>query len=191
VLAELSLALGHDTGIASQPDAFEALTQAVPFYAGIGDADIGGRGVRWQEGPSADAFPDGSGPAGPASAEAQSSGESGPADLPTSGEGDGSLTLGTYRDLWAGPITELNPPLKFLEPRQRVELSPADAERLGLSSGDEASVARNGTRVQAEVVVRERVQKGVCFLIEGVAQGNANALLNGGAVSVTVERARP
>ena len=24
--------------------------------------------------------------------------------------------LGTYRDLWAGPITELNPPLKFLTP---------------------------------------------------------------------------
>ena len=27
-----------------------------------------------------------------------------------------SLALGTYRDLWAGPITELNPPLKFLAP---------------------------------------------------------------------------
>ena len=26
------------------------------------------------------------------------------------------LALGTYRDLWAGPITELNPPLKFLAP---------------------------------------------------------------------------
>ncbi|HEX5374991.1 MAG TPA: NADH-quinone oxidoreductase subunit NuoG, partial [Solirubrobacterales bacterium] len=34
VLAELSLALGHDTGISSQPSAFAALTQAVPFYAG-------------------------------------------------------------------------------------------------------------------------------------------------------------
>ena len=35
VLAELSLALGHDTGISSQPSAFPALTEAVPFYAGI------------------------------------------------------------------------------------------------------------------------------------------------------------
>ncbi|HEY5709412.1 MAG TPA: NADH-quinone oxidoreductase subunit NuoG, partial [Solirubrobacterales bacterium] len=52
VLAELSLALGHDTGIASQPSAFAALAEAVPFYAGITDADIGGRGVRWQETPS-------------------------------------------------------------------------------------------------------------------------------------------
>ena len=47
---------------------------------------------------------------------------------------DGALTLGTYRDLWAGPITELNPPLKFLQPQQRVELSLADAERLGSST---------------------------------------------------------
>ena len=45
------LALGHDTGIDSQPSAFAALTDAVPFYAGITDADIGGRGIRWQDDP--------------------------------------------------------------------------------------------------------------------------------------------
>ena len=49
VLAELSLALGHDTGITSQPSAFAALAEAVPFYAGIDDAEIGGRGIRWQD----------------------------------------------------------------------------------------------------------------------------------------------
>ena len=79
VLAELSLALGHDTGISSQPSAFAALTEAVPFYAGITDAEIGGRGVRWQERPAASCVPPNRvGPAGPASAKAQSSGESGP-----------------------------------------------------------------------------------------------------------------
>ncbi len=40
VLAELSLALGHDTGVSSQPSAFAALGAAVPFYSGITDADI-------------------------------------------------------------------------------------------------------------------------------------------------------
>ena len=57
VLAELSLALGHDTGIYSQPTAFAALTEAVPFYAGITDADIGGRGIRWQDRPTAASRP--------------------------------------------------------------------------------------------------------------------------------------
>jgi NADH-quinone oxidoreductase subunit G len=202
VLAELSLALGHDTGIASQPDAFEALTRAVPFYSGITDAEIGGRGVRWQERPSTSSFPSldpGFGPSRDRGADSPDSLHAAPSDLTqasSAARGGASaeapsLALGTYRDLWAGPITELNPPLRFLEPRQRVELSPADAQRLGLSNGEEASVAQNGTRVQAEVVVRERVQEGVCFLIEGVAQGNANSLLNGGPVSVTVEKAAP
>ena len=57
VLAELSAALGDDHGLASQPSAFEALTQAIPFYAGITDADIGGRGIRWQDHPSAASLP--------------------------------------------------------------------------------------------------------------------------------------
>ena len=57
VLAELSTALGHDTGIASQPSAFAAIANAVPFYSGIDDAEIGGRGIRWQDRPESSALP--------------------------------------------------------------------------------------------------------------------------------------
>ena len=90
-----------------------------------------------------------------------------------------ALALGTYRDLWAGPITELNPPLRFLAPQQRVELSVPDADRLGLKSGDEVKVAQNGTSIRARVAIRERVSEGTCFLLEGTAESNANTLLNG------------
>ena len=217
VLAELSLALGHDTGIDSQPAALQALTEAVPFYAGITDAEIGGRGVRWQDRPAASSLPrptdrPGEGDAGTPSEQLPSPGEGDagtpserfaesapttPADgplasgRPPSEEGvpAAPLTLGTYRDLWAGPITELNPPLRFLQPQQRVEISPTDAERLGLKNGDEVDVAQNGTSVRAKVAVKERVSEGVCFLIEGTAAGNANALLNGGPVTVQIEKA--
>jgi predicted molibdopterin-dependent oxidoreductase YjgC len=99
------------------------------------------------------------------------------------------LTLGTYRDLWAGPITELNPPLKFLQPRQTVELSPADAARLELSGGGEVSVSQNGTSVHARVAIKERMADGVCFLIEGIADDNANRLLNGSPVTVEISKA--
>jgi NADH-quinone oxidoreductase subunit G len=183
VLAELSLALGHDTGVTSQPSAFAALTQAVPFYEGIDDAEIAGRGVRWQDRDAASAL---------AASPASSQGMSDPGSIGTPREGEpsdpGSLVLGTYRDLWAGPITELNPPLKFLQPQQRVELSLANAKQLGLKSGDEVDVSQNGTTVRAKVAIRERVQEGVCFLIEGTADGNANGLLNGSPVSVTIEK---
>jgi NADH-quinone oxidoreductase subunit G len=182
VLAELAQALGHDTGVTSQPSAFAALTEAVPFYAGITDAEIAGRGVRWQDRPAASNLARATGDDSPGSHSRGVPGESSPASP------DGALALGTYRDLWAGPITELNPPLKFLQPRQRVEISPADAEQLGLKSGDKVRVAQNGASVGAEVVIRERVSGGVCFLIEGTSEENANQLLNGGPVEVELTK---
>jgi NADH-quinone oxidoreductase subunit G len=184
VLAELSLALGHDTGVSSQPSAFAALVEAVPFYVGITDADIAGRGIRWQETSARANVPEPTEAPGAGSPKHSS-------EAPAERFGDpapGALALGTYRDLWAGPITELNPPLRFLAPQQRVELSVPDADRLGLGSGDEVSVSQNGTSIRAKVSIRERVPEGTCLLIEGVADGNANALLNGSPVSVQIEK---
>jgi NADH-quinone oxidoreductase subunit G len=183
VLAELSLALGHDTGISSQPSAFAALANEVPFYAGITDSDIGGRGIRWQD--VSAALPSGEA-GGVASADAARR-EAEPASADAAGDTE-LLSLGTYRDLWAGPITELNPPLRFLAPQQQVALSLVDAESRGLKTGDEVQVSQNGTSVKAKVSIKERVPTGACFLIEGVAGGNANALLNGSPVSVQIEK---
>ncbi|HVC06949.1 MAG TPA: NADH-quinone oxidoreductase subunit NuoG [Solirubrobacterales bacterium] len=177
VLAELSSALGHETGVSSQPSAFAALTQAIPFYTGITDSEIGGRGIRWQDHPAAASHP---------SAEPEPATEPAAASRPS--EGADGLILGTYRDLWAGPITELNPPLRFLSPTQRIELAPADAERLGLRQGDRVRVGHGGGGVHARVAIVERMRRGSCFLIEGTAEGNANALLNSGPVSVEIEK---
>ena len=198
VLADLCSALGHDTAIDSQPSAFAALKQAIPFYASIDDSDIGGQGIRWQDTPAAaDAPKPGAGaPSERFAEEEPSSPEASAVELPVdevpSEEGapapGPTLALGTYRDLWAGPITELNPPLKFLTPQQRLELSPSDAERLGVKTGDRVRVGQNGSAVEAEVQIKERVSEGVCFLAEGVSIGNANALLNGGPVRVEIEK---
>ena len=184
-LANLSLALGHDTGVTSQPTAFKALTDAVPFYASITDGDIGGRGIRWQETESAGNFPSSVTDAGTDSADTQRDSASDEA-VPVAGAL--GLALGTYRDLWAGPITELNPPLKFLKPSQRLELSPGDASRLSLESGDNVRVTQGTKSLTATVAIRERVPEGVCFLAEGVAAGNANALRNGHQVRVEIEK---
>jgi NADH-quinone oxidoreductase subunit G len=203
VLAELSLALGHDTGVSSQPSAFAALADAVPFYAGISDSDIAGRGIRWQDVSAAVPGGEAGGAASadaarrevePISANASGasgsvSGESAPPAFSDPDAGDPELlSLSTYRDLWAGPITELNPPLRFLAPQQRVELSVNDAERRGLKTGDEVQVSQNGTSIRAKVSIKERIPEGTCLLLEGVADGNANALLNGSPVSVQIEK---
>jgi NADH-quinone oxidoreductase subunit G len=181
VLSQLAENLGLVTGIDSQPTAFAALTEAVSFYNGITDEQIGGRGLRWQDTSAANNVPE--------PARAPAPGSPGPPRSLPADPGAGApqrpgLTLGTYRDLWAGPVTELNPPLKFLQPQQRVEISPADADRLSLKNGERVSV--NG--VETQVQIKERVPAGVVFMAEGVLDGNANALLNGGPVSVEIEK---
>ncbi|HEX3042583.1 MAG TPA: NADH-quinone oxidoreductase subunit NuoG [Solirubrobacterales bacterium] len=194
VLSELASALGLDTSIDSQPRAFAALTEAVPFYAGITDSDIGGRGIRWQETSSATNAPKAStGTPSERFAEEEGSSPEAPAVPPSddevpSEEGVPVLALGTYRDLWAGPITELNPPLKFLTPHQRIEISPSDAQRLDLKNGEAVRVSQNGNSIDAAVLIKERIAPGTAFLAEGVTGANANALLNGGPVQVKIEK---
>jgi NADH-quinone oxidoreductase subunit G len=196
VLSELAKALGLDAGINSQPTAFAALTDAVSFYNGITDEQIGGRGLRWQDTPAAVNLTEPRRAPGGDSPDTQreaptttSEATPDPRRVASAESPPGApLTLGTYRDLWAGPITELNPPLKFLSPQQRVEISTADADRLGLKSGEHVRVSQNGAGVEAEVHVKERVPAGVCFLAEGIPDNNANALLNGGPVQVTIEK---
>ncbi len=175
-LCELAAALGHETGIESVPELIAAMAADTPIYGDISAEEIGGRGVRWQERGAAAALPT---PAWESELAAPAAPEP-PVD---------GLLLGTYRDLWATPVTELNPPLRFLEPQQRVELAPADAERLGLEDGDRVRVGQNGTSVGARVAIRERIAEGACFLIEGTAADNANALLNGGPMAVQITKA--
>jgi NADH-quinone oxidoreductase subunit G len=170
VLAELSARLGEETGVDSAPEALDAIAAEVSFYAGVTPEEIGGRGVRWQDREAAGAFPAAGAPFATRKAAAPAEG----------------LRLGTYRDLWASEVTERNPALRFLTPSQRVEVSVADAERLGLANGEEVAVRSNGTSLRARVALRERMRPGAAFLIEGTAEQNAN-LLNG-ARTVEIER---
>jgi anaerobic selenocysteine-containing dehydrogenase len=92
------------------------------------------------------------------------------------GTADGALRLGTFRPLWASKEVEVSPALRFLVPRQVVELSPNDAQRLGISPGAEVEVASNGHKVQGAAVVRAAVPAGSVFIAEGVPDGSGNML---------------
>ncbi len=217
VLAELSAALGHETGIHSGPEALAAVAHAVPFYDGIDDSTIAGRGIRWQDTEAARSFaaslgadeagttssggtaPTSAAPASPADGQpvtdASGAGESGvalgavvPAETVTPGSpaDHQGFILGTYRDLWADSTTDLSPALNYLVPAQRLEISVKDAERLGLSRGDEVSVGSGETVVNARVALRAALPEGTCFLIEGTGQGNANVFANGTPARVEI-----
>jgi formylmethanofuran dehydrogenase subunit D len=133
--------------------------------------------VRWPERDEASAFPD----AGEnsdivretslTSAEHHDAPENG-----ASSNGGDSLRLGKYKPIWASPEVEISPSLQYTIATQKAELSPEDAARLGISSGDEIVVSQNGTRLNAAAVVRSGVPEGTIFLATGIAADSANAL---------------
>jgi NADH-quinone oxidoreductase subunit G len=174
VLAELCERTGAGLDAPATPLVTAALADAVPFYAGITLEEIGGRGVRWQDRDAASAAPQAERPSEPLAA---------PPELP-----DG-LRLGAVPALFASPTVEHSPSLRFLAPRQRAELSPADAERLGIGPGDEVEVSAGDRKVRAIAALRAGVRPGSVFLLLGTGDDGANALTNGLPKTVEVRRA--
>jgi NADH-quinone oxidoreductase subunit G len=162
VIADIAGACGLELGVLSGGMASAQLFSAVPFYAGLSLDEIGGRGVRWPEvnqdwGASWEPTHLGSWPSFTAA-------------------GTGRLRLGTFRSLWADKTVDVSPLLQFMRAKQIVELSPADAERLGIRDGDRVEVGHNGTRVKGAVKLRAAVPAGSVFLAEGVVDEPVNAL---------------
>jgi NADH-quinone oxidoreductase subunit G len=166
VLVEIARRIGLELDVPTGPVATALMAEAVPFYAGITHDEIGGKGVRWQERSAASAF----------GFEA----EAGPFDLeqpPASpGRTDGRFLLGTFRSVWAAPEVQASPALKFLHPRQQVELSPQDAQRLNVVEGDRVVVGANGTSVRATVALRDAMPPGSVFLQDAIAEDSASSL---------------
>jgi NADH-quinone oxidoreductase subunit G len=179
VLSEIARSCGLDTGVERPSEAFEQLVAAVPFYDGLTLAEIGGRGVRWPERPAAETYGAGDPVAATLPSTAAPDGAAGQ---------NGALRLGTYRPIWAAPECEVSPALKFLVPEQQVELSPSDAERLGILHGEDVVVAQNGTRLNAKAFVRSAIPAGSAFLADGLAADSANALTGVGGIEVQVSK---
>jgi len=175
VIAEVAQRAGLDLGVLAGPTASQQLFDAVPFYAGLTLDAIGGRGLRW---PASEA----------ASALATTPWELASLSVPplTGAAQDGTLRLGTWRSLWTAPEVDLSPVLHFMRPRQIVELSPTDADRIGVRDGDQVEVGSpvpageagwgNGTRVRGAARLRAAMPGGSVFLVEGTHEQPSNLL---------------
>jgi NADH dehydrogenase/NADH:ubiquinone oxidoreductase subunit G len=85
-------------------------------------------------------------------------------------EGRG-LRLVTYRPLFSGPAVERVPELQFQRPDPEVELSPHDAERLGVANGQDVTVRSNGTSRTLRARLAEDVSEGAVRIAEDYAEG--------------------
>ena len=153
VLADLGDRLGVDLGVLTGSMATHQVFAAVPFYTGLTLDVLAGHGVRWPETVAAAALP---------------GGDSAPFELSppheTPHQEEGELRVGGFTSVWSGPEVELSPSLAFLNRGATAELSAEDARRLGVSSGQTVVVSANGTRLEAEAVVRQAVPGGTVFL---------------------------
>jgi NADH-quinone oxidoreductase subunit G len=159
VIADVSRRLGLDLGVLTGPMATAQLVAEVPFYAGLTLDEIGGTGVRWPARDAAGAFPAAE-PATPAFEM-----------VPDPAAVNGRLRLGTFRSIWNAPEVKVSPALKFLHPKLRVEMAPADAQRLELFQGDQVVVGSDGQTVDATVIVRDATPEGSVFLETNALDG--------------------
>jgi NADH-quinone oxidoreductase subunit G len=165
ILAELGARLGITEPVLSGAMASAQLFEAVAMYNGLTLEQLGGRGVRWPEREQAAALP----PAGklPAAPKPRA---------PQKARGR-RLVAGSYRSLWAAPEVAASPALAFLHPRQRVEISPADAQRLDLRDGEEMLVSdEQGGEIRARVALRDGVPAGRAFLARALPSDGAENL---------------
>ena len=76
------------------------------------------------------------------------------------------LTLLRYRPLFSGPVVERVDELQFQRPAPEVELAADDAQRRGISTGDEVLVRSNGTQATLRARVQRRLVPGVARIAE-------------------------
>jgi NADH-quinone oxidoreductase subunit G len=159
VLADLARRLDLDLGVLTGAMATALLAEAVPFLGGLTLDEIGGKGVRWQERDAATVFP------------AAQLDAAEPAPPPGAAEANGRLRLGTFRSIWNSEEVRFSPALRFLHPKARLEMAPADAQRLELFQGDRVTVGSDGHTVDATVTLREGNPEGTVFLETTVLDG--------------------
>jgi len=164
VIADVARRAGLDLGVLAGPMASAQLFAAVPLYAGMTLDALAGRGLRW---------PDSEAGAALAVEPWQPVRLSVP---PAAASPNGALRLGTFRSLWSSKEVEVSPALAFVHPQQVVELSPADARRLGIAEGDRVEVGSNGHRVRAAVKLRASIPAGSVFVAEGTRDEPGNVL---------------
>ncbi|HEV2769706.1 MAG TPA: NADH-quinone oxidoreductase subunit NuoG [Solirubrobacteraceae bacterium] len=152
VLVELMQRAGHDPRVLTGAMASRQLFEAVGMYGGLTLEELGGRGVRWPARSQAAAWP---------RADLGPFGLESPPGAPSP---NGELRLGTFRSIWAGPAVGASPALRFLVPKMRVEMAPADAQRRNVTHGDHVTLGADGNAVEATVVLRDVVPEGTVFM---------------------------
>jgi len=188
VFAELGKRMGYDMGFSSPADIWEELRELGTSYHGITWERCERVGVQWPA-PTLDhpgtpylhkdgMFARGRGRFIPTEWIS-------PAELP---DAEYPLVLSTGRRLWhyhTGTQTRRSPGFEAVFGEELIELSPVDAERLGIADGEIVRVTSRRGSVDVRAWVTHRSPPGVCWMAFHFREAHANVLTIDAADPVT------
>jgi formate dehydrogenase major subunit len=188
VFAELARRMGHDLGFSGSPDIWEELRELGTSYHGITWERCEEVGVQWPA-PTLDhpgtpylhmdgQFARGRGRFVPTDWVP-------PAELP---DAEYPLILSTGRRLWhyhTGTQTRRSAGFEAVFGEELIELSPDDAERLGIADGEMVRVTSRRGTVDVRAWVTHRSPPGVCWMAFHFREAHANVLTTEAADPVT------
>lgn len=181
IIAQLASMLGYEMGDTSASHIMDEIASVTPSYGGISYERLEKEGeLRWPC-PAADhpgtpilhmdKFTRGKGLFSPVEYKA-------PAEV-TDEEYPLILTTGRLLTHYhTGTMTRRVKALDEIEPRNQAWVSPADAEILGIRSGEQIAVASRRGAIRIEAKVTDKVDKGVVFVPFHFRESPANALTN-------------
>ena len=167
ILCELSRKMGYEMNYASPKEVMAEIAALTPSYGGITYDRLDGCGLRMpcptKEHPGTEflwgeSFKTDTGKGKFFPAEYQPPAETADEEYP--------FLLTTGKELYhlhTGAYTRESKPLSRLAPRDRLELNPADAEKLGIGDGEKVKLRSRRGEVDIAVQVTDRVPAGTVF----------------------------
>ena len=180
IIAELARRMGKDIGSGDARETWEEIAKLTPTMAGISYDRIEEQGLQWPcrtpDDPGtmflhADLWTDRKASFAPVE-------HVGPAEQP---DQEYPLWLTTGRRLYhyhTGQRTHHSKGIDDVAPEELVEISPADAEELGIADGEPVKVSSRRGEVTARAAVTDRSPKGTIFMTFHFAESPTNVLTN-------------
>ena len=179
IIAEVSRALGHETGWDGPEDAMREIAALTPHFAGVTYERLGRKGLQWPVTPTA-----------PTRRSSTSASSTCPAARRSSPpfrsrfpgdqvDDDFPLMLVTGRRLEhynAGTMTRRTGNVELAD-RDHLEIHPDDAERLWIGDGDRVSLRSRMGRVEITAQVTEKIKAGHVFATFHFPETKTNLLV--------------
>jgi formate dehydrogenase alpha subunit len=180
IVAEVADRMGCPLGCGSSAEIMDEIARLTPIYGGISHDRLNDDGLQWpcwnREHPGTDTlhgdrFTRGRG-------KFHVVHDNPPAELP-SGKYPLLMTTGRILEHWhTGSMSHRSRVLEALAPESRVDLSPEDADQLGIREGDVISLSSRRGKVQTRAKKTNRVKPGQVFMPFHWGDAPANILTN-------------